>query len=165
MENPPANGGDSGLIPGSGRFPGGGHGNPLQYSCLENPRDRGAWWADTTEWLSPHASCWQHVLQVLQPWVGRDSCRDLVFSSFVLFSHYFLLHSIYSCSIYGTGCIFPLVLFLADTGNLHCKGLGNHTCSFWQLHSGSWRSCFQKCSHRQALLLVISQHHFPPFFF
>ena len=35
--------GDAGLIPGSGRFPGGGHGNPLQYSCLENPMDRGAW--------------------------------------------------------------------------------------------------------------------------
>ena len=34
---------DLGLIPGSGRFPGGGHGNPLQYSCLENPMDRGAW--------------------------------------------------------------------------------------------------------------------------
>ena len=36
---------DSGLIPGSGRSPGGGHGNPLQYSCLGNPVDRGAWWA------------------------------------------------------------------------------------------------------------------------
>ena len=35
-----------GLIPGLGRSPGGGHGNPLQYSCLENPRERGAWWAD-----------------------------------------------------------------------------------------------------------------------
>ena len=34
-----------GLIPGLGRSPGGGHGNPLQYSCLENPIDRGAWWA------------------------------------------------------------------------------------------------------------------------
>ena len=34
-----------GLILGSGRSPGGGHGNPLQYSCLENPMDRGAWWA------------------------------------------------------------------------------------------------------------------------
>ena len=34
---------DVGSIPGSGRFPGGGHGNPLQYSCLENPMDRGAW--------------------------------------------------------------------------------------------------------------------------
>ena len=45
---PPANAGDIrdvGLIPGSGRSPGGGHGKPLQYSCLENPMDRGAWWA------------------------------------------------------------------------------------------------------------------------
>ena len=36
---------DVGLIPGSGRSPGGGHGNPLQYSYLEKPMDRGAWWA------------------------------------------------------------------------------------------------------------------------
>ena len=36
---------DTGSIPGSGRSPGEGHGNPLQYSCLENPMDRGAWWA------------------------------------------------------------------------------------------------------------------------
>jgi len=39
------NAGDPGLIPGTGRFPGGGHGNPLQYSCLENSMDRGAWQA------------------------------------------------------------------------------------------------------------------------
>ena len=48
VKNLPANGGDirdAGLIPGSGRSPGGGQGNPLQYSCLENPMDRGAWWA------------------------------------------------------------------------------------------------------------------------
>ena len=36
---------DLGSIPGLGRSPGGGHGNPLQYSCLENPMDRGVWWA------------------------------------------------------------------------------------------------------------------------
>ena len=36
---------DTGTIPGSGRSPGGGHGNPLQYSCLKNLMDRGAWWA------------------------------------------------------------------------------------------------------------------------
>ena len=45
VKNLPANAGDNGLIPGLGRSPGGGHGNPLQYSCLENPMDRGAWWA------------------------------------------------------------------------------------------------------------------------
>ena len=60
VKNLPANAGDIrnvGLIPGSGRSPGGGNGNPLQYSCLENPKDRGAWQAavhsigepDTTE--------------------------------------------------------------------------------------------------------------------
>ena len=37
--------GDLGLIPGLGRFPGGEHGNPLQFSCLRIPMDRGAWWA------------------------------------------------------------------------------------------------------------------------
>jgi len=47
VKNPSANAGDTrdaGSISGSGRSPGGGHGNPLQYSCLENPMDRGAWW-------------------------------------------------------------------------------------------------------------------------
>ena len=39
------NAGDPGSIPGSGRSPGGGNGNPIQYSCLENPMDRGAWQA------------------------------------------------------------------------------------------------------------------------
>ena len=40
-----ANAGDMGSIPRLGRSPGEGHGNPLQYSCLGNPMDRGAWWA------------------------------------------------------------------------------------------------------------------------
>ena len=47
-KEPAANAGDirdAGLTPGSGRPPGGRHGTPLQYSCLETPMDRGAWWA------------------------------------------------------------------------------------------------------------------------
>ena len=51
-ENLPANAGDTrgaGLIPGSGRSSGKGNGNPLQYSCLENPMDRGAWQATVHE--------------------------------------------------------------------------------------------------------------------
>ena len=62
VKNQPANAGDTrgvGSISGFGRYPGGGHGNPLQYSSLENPMDRGAW-QDTvhhkesymTEWLN-----------------------------------------------------------------------------------------------------------------
>ena len=48
VKNPPGNAGDirdAGSIPGLGKFPGGGHGNPLQYSCWENSMDRRAWWA------------------------------------------------------------------------------------------------------------------------
>ena len=52
VRNPPATAGDlrdAGLIHGSGRSPGGGHGNPLRFSCLENPMDRGAWGATVHE--------------------------------------------------------------------------------------------------------------------
>ena len=48
VKNPPANAGDVGdavSLPGLGRSSGGGHGDPLQFSCLENPMSRGAWWA------------------------------------------------------------------------------------------------------------------------
>ena len=45
VKNLLANAGEAGLIPSSGRFPEEGNGNPLQCSCLENPRDGGAWWA------------------------------------------------------------------------------------------------------------------------
>ena len=48
VKNPSANAGDAGdmgSILGSGRYPTGGNGNPLQYSCLENSMDRGTWWA------------------------------------------------------------------------------------------------------------------------
>ena len=85
VKNLPANVGevrDVGLIPGLGRTPGGGHGNPLQYSCQENPMDRGAWQApqghkgsDTTE-ATQHAAhthaeekheCWNQPALDLLP--------------------------------------------------------------------------------------------------
>ena len=54
VKNLPVNAGDirdSGLVPRSGKSPGGGHGNPLLYSCSENPVDRGASWA-TVDWVA-----------------------------------------------------------------------------------------------------------------
>ena len=45
VKNPPVSAGDAGSLPDPGRSPGGGNGNPFHYSCLENPTDRGAWWA------------------------------------------------------------------------------------------------------------------------
>ena len=57
VKNPPASAGDIGdlgSIPGLGRSPGGRHGNPLQYSCLENPMDRGSWWTTVHEVAKSH---------------------------------------------------------------------------------------------------------------
>ena len=83
--------GDLGLTPGSGRSPGRGHGNPLQYSCLENPRDRGAWWATvhgvtknwTRPWLAYKARCrvvrylaWSWSGDESWPWVSRLGLPD-----------------------------------------------------------------------------------------
>ena len=75
VENPAANvedAGDTGSVPGLGRSPGGGNDNPLQYSCLENSMDRGAWWAivhdvaesDKTEQISRHTQCLIRILEV-----------------------------------------------------------------------------------------------------
>ena len=71
--------GDQGSIPGSGRSPGEGHGNPLQYSCLENPMDRGAWWATQPmglqrvrhEWTTEHVVLFQVYSKVIQLHVYR----------------------------------------------------------------------------------------------
>ena len=69
VKNPPANAEDVALIPGSGRSSGGGNGNPLQYSCLENSMDRGAWRATVhgittsqTQLSTQHGSKDVHVL-------------------------------------------------------------------------------------------------------
>ena len=51
VKNPPANAGDASSILGWGRSPGGGNGNPLQYSCLESPMGRGTWWT-TVHWVA-----------------------------------------------------------------------------------------------------------------
>ena len=64
VKNPATNAAEAGSIPGPGRSPGGGNGKPLQYSCLENPLESGAWWTtvhgvaklDTIEHTHMHAS-------------------------------------------------------------------------------------------------------------
>ena len=70
---------DSGLIPESGRSPGGRHGNPLQYSCLENPMDRGAWRATvhrvakSQTWLR-----WFNTQTKAQILVNLSKCHDVL---------------------------------------------------------------------------------------
>ena len=76
------NAGDLGLISGSGKLPRGGNGNRLQYTCLENPMDRGAWLAtiygviesDTTEWLSTHTQ--EYFLAIKKEW-NNAICSDM----------------------------------------------------------------------------------------
>ena len=69
----------TGLIPGSGRSPGGGHGNPLQYSCLENPMDRGAWQATI------HGVAKSQIrLKRLSTWASKERIGLQVFYSLFL---------------------------------------------------------------------------------
>jgi len=79
VENPSANArdaGEVGLIPGLGRSPGGGNGNSLQYSCLGNPMDRGAWRA--TVYGIPKSDLTKQAREM----VGRILTQDLAFSGF-----------------------------------------------------------------------------------
>ena len=83
VKNPPTNTGDirdMGSIPGSGRSPGGGPGNPLQCSCLENPMGRGAWWSTVhriahsqtqLKRLSTHANTVRQLGEWLRLWSPR----------------------------------------------------------------------------------------------
>ena len=70
------NAGYSGLIPGSGRFPGEGNGNPLQYSCLENPMDRGAWWT-TVHGVTRVGHYWVISLHFILHLLTFSSCSFL----------------------------------------------------------------------------------------
>ena len=78
VRNPPANAGDAGLISGWGRSPGEGNDNPLQYSCLENPMERGAWKAavhgvtESQTWLSD----WPHKLELTCRTRLTEECWD-----------------------------------------------------------------------------------------
>ena len=83
VKNPSANSGDEGSIPGSGRLPGEGNRNPLQYSCLGNPMEREAWWAavcgvskesDTTQQLNSNKQQ-QILFQTLFPYRSLSSAE------------------------------------------------------------------------------------------
>ena len=72
--------GDVGLIPGLGRSPGRGHGNPLQYSCLENPTDRGAWWA-TVHRVATSQIWWKQLRMHAWIHVGVWCCRSAMWAT------------------------------------------------------------------------------------
>ena len=101
VKNLPANAddtGDTGSIPESGRSPGERNGNPLQYSCLENPMDRGAWWAIVTTGYTYRGS--EHHLS-FHPKLRKDPRRflhlynNLILRSLFSFPTFFFFFKIY----------------------------------------------------------------------
>ena len=120
---------DTGSIPGSGRSPGGGHGNPLQYSCLEHPMDRGAWWATVygvakslaqLKWLSTHT--WMY-----------DICRVLCVCEKWSWQPFVFYFSIYPCV-----CLSPLsrVWFFVNPWTLAHQAPLSMGCSRQEYWSG-----------------------------
>ena len=106
VKNPHASAGDMGLIPGSGRSPGGGNGNPLQHSCLENPMGRGAWRAtvhgvskesDTTEHehhpIHVHCRSFKNISKQEKAFFWTFKCTDVGIQKLLKFLnfnlHYF----------------------------------------------------------------------------
>ena len=86
VKNPPANAADAGLIPGSGRSPGEGYGNPLQYSCLENSMGRGPWGrkeSDMIEQLSTHRCFCLDLVEYIQ--ITVILLRFIIFYQFIIF--------------------------------------------------------------------------------
>ena len=85
IKNLPASAGDLGSFPGSGRFLGEGNGNPLQYSCLGNTMDRGAWWATIHGVTKSRTRLSTNVCKYcreknMERKVGRQECGDSVIS-------------------------------------------------------------------------------------
>ena len=126
-DGPPVNAGDvrdDGSIPGSKRCPGGGHGNPLQYSCLKNPMDRGPWWATVNrvakswsqlKWLSVHSliHC-GYVKKKKNQWMPKTMSSTKPYLYYVFFYAYIIMITFnsgtvreypncqkhYSCTVY-----------------------------------------------------------------
>ena len=118
VRNLPANAGDVGSIPGSRRSPGVGNSNPLQYSCLGNPMDRGAWWA-AVHWVSNS-----------QTWLGdwgqtQDRPSGEKFKDWSLRLHIPLAPSLSSLFPFTNFSTFPLLSCLQSSP------LASDIVSFW----------------------------------
>ena len=93
---------DPGSIPGSGRFPGGGNGNPLQYSCLENPMDRRAWWAIVHRSQRVGYN-WSDLARICTSiiWLFSTVCPIFWFKRFTLIADYTEMNSVVYPFIFG----------------------------------------------------------------
>ena len=115
------NAGDPGSTPGSGRSCGDGNGNPLQYSCLENPMDRGTWQATV-----------HGVARVRHDLVTKSTPYSLASKSV---SHQ-ISHSLMGPEI----CPEPQTSWLVLILNLHLYSESCFSCSYWLVHYSQWSS-------------------------
>ena len=140
VKNPPANAGDSSSIPGLGRFPGGGNGNPLLYSCLENPMDRGAWWA-TVRGISKS----QTRLKPLCPHLCVTCSLCTTFISFFLITNVgLILSNAFSASMEMMVWFWSLLSFLWYITSVDFHTL-NHPCEHGMNLTGSQRLIILLC--------------------
>ena len=135
VKNLPANAGDvrdAGSIPESERFPGGGHGNPLQCSCLKNPVDRGAWWATIhrvakswirLKWLGVRTHTHTHPLLCCSTFFSMHSC----WRSFIMKGCWVLLN-MFSVSV-AMAILFLSFILLMWSVILTDLNMLNHPCS------------------------------------
>ena len=148
IKNPPANAGDItdvGLIPGSGRSPGGAHGNPLQCSCLSNLVDRGAWWATvhgvTDSWtrlkhLATHAYICDAITTIKVRTISITS-QSLLLPPFFIDYYYFMVRTLK---------IYPPSRFLAHNTALLTIGIVLYSRSLKLFILHNWY--FASSNHR-----------------
>ena len=133
VKNPPASVGDirdMSSIPGSGRSPGGGHDNLLQYSCLENPMDRRAWWA-IVHWVAKN-----------QTWLKRLSMLTQLCNGFWFHKeHSFYFLHLMSPRKHFTIISCPLFSQLDDFSTISERQLYPEYCTIYQVQ--------ENCDHRQ----------------
>ena len=122
---------DAGSIPGSGRSTGEGNGNPLQYSCLENPMDRGAWWATIHEvtkcwtWLNDLAcmhSCFTQLYDKVNQAYIYIYIYHLFYGGYFFLSFFLFFFS--HCTTWDVGSKFPSQG--SNLSPLHCKCRVHH---------------------------------------
>ena len=143
VKNPPANAGDSNSIPGSGRSPGEGNGNPFQYSCLENPMNRGAWWATVHGVTKSRTSPSEHTLT------------------------HFIIHWKYTyewMKINVMGYQNPLIIQILCPSSLILNLCSSSIFSFkWTCSLRQWAGCSGQSSHLVCLTLYSTlQCHWHP---
>ena len=155
------NAGDVDSIPGSGRSPGGGHGNPLQYSCLQNPTARGAWWATvhgvtkSQQWLkwlrctSTYTSCNITLMHTLFFLLLKIMFRQLIcwtntslFQERYVSFRYFIGHSIPRS--YLLFFLFPMKLYWVST---HHTQVAKKSLLAWAVIAASIVSLPQSKNH------------------